>query len=92
MGVLGGIAGSVAGEAIEKEIGGVGGKILGGLVSAIGSLNPFFEDGGYVKAKKGRPVRAIVHGGEFILPVGVKPTKRQKDAVKKRKAKKIMYK
>ena len=47
-----------------------------------------FKKGGKVPGKKGKGKLAVVHGGEYILPVGVKPTKSQKSAVAKRKAKK----
>lgn len=78
-------------------IGKVGGGLLGGLFgdkqtgsdigSALGSFLPF-KKGGPVPGAKGAPVKAMLHGGEFVLPVGVKPTKAQKKAVaagKKRK-------
>jgi hypothetical protein len=44
-----------------------------------------FKSGGRVKGKKGKAMRAIVHGGEYVLPVGVKPTASQKKAVAKNK-------
>ena len=40
-----------------------------------------------VKGKKGMPDQILAHGHEFVLPVGVKPTKRQKAEVAKRKKK-----
>jgi hypothetical protein len=45
-----------------------------------------FKNGGKVPGKKGRAKMAVVHSGEYILPVGVKPTKVQKAAVAKKKA------
>ena len=36
-------------------------------------------------APKGKPVPAILHGQEFVLPVGIKPTKAQVKAVAKNK-------
>jgi len=86
MGVLGGLAGGAAGAAIANQIPGWGGAALGGLVSGLGALLPF-EDGGYVKAPKGKGVPALLHGQEFVLPAGVKPTKSQRKAVKAKKAK-----
>ena len=47
---------------------------------------PMFRNGGTVKGKKGKGRLAVVHGGEFVLPVGVKPTVAQKKEVAKRKA------
>lgn len=45
----------------------------------IGDLLPF-KKGGRVK----RNTRALLHKGEFVLPKGIKPTKAQLKAVKKR--------
>ena len=45
-----------------------------------------FKNGGRVPGKKGRAKMAVVHSGEYVLPVGVKPNKVQKSAVAKRKA------
>ena len=47
---------------------------------------PAFKNGGRVSGKKNKGKLAVVHGGEFILPVGVAPTKSQKSAVAKKKA------
>ena len=44
-----------------------------------------FKTGGRVPGKKGKAMKAIVHGSEYILPVGVKPSKAQKKAVAKNK-------
>ena len=48
---------------------------------------PVFKNGGRVKGARGKPRIAQLHGGEFVLPVGVAPTLAQKRAVAKRKAK-----
>ena len=40
-----------------------------------------------VPGKRGKPIKILAHGGEFILPVGVPPNKTQRKAVAKRKAK-----
>ena len=61
-----------------KGIGSAAGGVAGG------ALEPF-KHGGRVKGKKGAPRKAIVHGGEYVLPVGVKPTAAQKKAVAQRK-------
>ena len=45
-----------------------------------------FKNGGRVPGKKGRAKMAVVHNGEYILPVGVAPTLAQKKAVAKRKS------
>jgi hypothetical protein len=46
-----------------------------------------FRNGGKVPGAKNRAKMAVVHGGEYVLPVGVKPTVAQKKAVAKKKAK-----
>lgn len=74
---IGGRAGGAAGANI--------GRAAGGLV---GAAFPFFKKGGKVPGQKGKPRLAVVHGGEYVLPVGVAPTAAQKKAVAKRKAKK----
>ena len=85
MGVFGEILGNGLGQLGGQYFGGDEGRRVGGAIgSAIGgsSLIPF-KKGGRVKAPKGRPVPALVHGGEYILPVGVKPTKKQMAEVAK---------
>ena len=70
---------------------GVGGDLGATAGSAIGrwagnSLQHYlgFKKGGHVKGKKGKPIMAIVHGGEYVLPVGVHPTPHQRAEVAKR--------
>jgi len=41
------------------------------------------KTGGFVKGGRNKAVPAILHGGEFVLPHGIRPTKAQKDAVDK---------
>lgn len=95
MGILGSQIGSYGGAAlgealgkvIDKRTGGGGiaqeaGKNIGRVAgAALGSAIPYFKTGGQVK-KTGA---AYVHKGEYVLPVGVKPTKAQKAAVAKMK-------
>ena len=47
---------------------------------------PAFWTGGRVRGKKGKPKLAVLHSGEYVLPNGVAPTKSQKSAVAKKKA------
>ena len=47
-----------------------------------------FRTGGKIPGKKGKPVKVILHGGEYVLPINSKPTKFQKQVVKKNKLKK----
>jgi hypothetical protein len=93
MGLIGGGLGSFLGS----ELGSVGGRMLGGgktgsrigkgvgkiLGGAAGALLPF-KKGGKVPGKKNAPKPIMAHGGETVLPVGVKPTKAQKAAIRKR--------
>jgi len=46
-----------------------------------------FKKGGKVPGKKGKAKMAIIHGGEYVLPVGVKPTVGQKKLWQKEKPK-----
>lgn len=70
---LGGLAGGLIGH--QKE-----GSAIGGT---LGSMLPF-KKGGRVPGKRGMPVKAILHGGETVLPAGLAPTMAQKKAIRKR--------
>jgi len=83
---LGKMIGGKTGKKIGSSLGRMAGKGVSGLVQAETGLK--FAKGGRVPGKKHAPKKAIVHGGEYVLPVGVKPTKAQKNAVAKLKAKK----
>ena len=50
----------------------------------LGALAPF-KTGGKVKGKKGMPVMIEAHGGEWVLPLNAKPTKKQKSIIQKNK-------
>ena len=56
-----------------------------GLAQLESTAVPTFKTGGRVGGKKGKARLAKLHGGEFVLPVGVAPTLKQKKAVAKRK-------
>jgi hypothetical protein len=45
-----------------------------------------FRNGGRVSGEKGKAKLAVLHSGEYVLPNGVAPTKSQKSAVAKKKA------
>lgn len=78
-----GIFGSAGASTLGKAIGGKKfGDVLGTIGGVLGSFLPF-EEGGDVPYD----TKAILHKGEFVLPKGVKPTKAQRKAVKKGKAK-----
>lgn len=80
LGALGGKRGESAGRNIGGELGAIG------LPAAAAALT--LKTGGRVPGKKiGAPRMALVHTGEFMLPVGVKPTAAQKKAVAALKAK-----
>jgi hypothetical protein len=90
-GELGKFAGSALGGAVGNYFGGSKGGDLGknigqhagGILG--GELIPF-RTGGRIPGKRGAPKKILAHGQEYILPVGVSPTKSQKKAVAKRKA------
>ena len=88
MGMIGSAVGTFAGGKLGKHFGGKKGEQLGSKIGGFaGGLLPY-KAGGQVKGpKKGKPVKIIAHTGEFILPIGVKPTKSQKAEVAKRKKK-----
>jgi hypothetical protein len=88
MGVFGNLLGQAVGRAIGQKAGGGKGANAGQQVGGMaGNLLPF-KKGGKVPGKKGAPKVIMAHGGEYVLPVGVKPTKAQKAMVAKGKAKK----
>ena len=77
MGVFGEIIGNGLGQAGGQYFGGNQGRQVGGTIGgALGGLLPF-KKGGRVRAPRGKPVPALVYGGEYVLPVGVRPTKAQ---------------
>lgn len=77
-GVAGGIAGGFVGGKKGRKIGSKLGSDLGGTAGAL--LTPYKTGG---RVKKTEP--ALVHKGEFVLPVGVAPTKAQVEAVARKK-------
>ena len=88
----------VIGRALGSFLGGKIGKFAGrklGHLTGMGedkgeqtgkNVGEFL--GNFVPFKKGGPVRkktkAILHKGEYVLPAGVKPTRQQLAAVKRR--------
>jgi len=90
MGMIGSAVGGFAGGQLGKHFFGKGGQKIGSAVGSVaGGLLPY-KNGGTVKgSKKGKAVQIIGHVGEFVLPIGVKPTKAQKAQVAKRKKKRF---
>ena len=94
-----GVIGGVVGNEIGSHLGGFlaskfnpkykdsGSRIGSTIGSVIGGLTPY-KTGGRVKGMRGKAVPILAHGGEYVLPVGIKPTKKQTNAVEKRKRKK----
>lgn len=88
LGAAGGYAGGYIGSKLGRLIGGekgenIGkgiGSTIGGIAGLVGAKALGFKKGGKVK----RTGKALVHKGEFILPKGVKPTKKQIKKVRKR--------
>ena len=70
-------------EAAARNIFGEAGKFAG----EVAPLALMFRTGGKVPGPRGRPVKAIVHAGEYILPINAKPTAAQKRIVASNKKK-----
>lgn len=86
--LLGSAGGTILGAGLGQAIGGrsgasTGANIGGQIGRAVGDIIPF-RNGGKVPGPQGMPVRAVVHGGETVLPIGVKPTKAQRMAIRRR--------
>lgn len=81
-GYLGEKVGSFAGRklgtytGVKADRGGPAGRTIG---ETLGNLTPFKKGGRVCKTGK-----ILAHKGEFILPKGVAPTKKQIDKVRKR--------
>ena len=79
---LGGVLGAAAGR-----------QILAGLTTAAPVAEEaapallMLSTGGYIPGPRNKPVPAILHGSEFVLPANAKPTKKQKAIVAKNRAK-----
>ena len=78
---LGGVLGAAAGKAI-----------LSGLTTAAPVAEEaapllLLKTGGYIPGPRNKPIPAILHGSEYVLPANAKPTKKQKAIVAKNKAK-----
>ena len=93
MGMIGSAVGTFAGGKIGKHFAGKTGETIGKVIGGVaGGLMPY-KNGGMVKGpKKGKAVHILAHAGEWVLPVGVKPTKHQKAEIAKRKKKAIKKK
>ncbi len=82
--MFGNIIGSGAGQMIGGYAGGSRGRDAGGVIGgAIGNLLPFKKGGRVPGKKRGAPKVILAHTGEYVLPVGVAPTKAQKAKVAK---------
>ena len=87
--IIGSHVGEFAGSYLGNRVAGEKGSKAGGEIGkAVGgfSLLPF-KTGGRVPGKRGKPIKILAHSGEYILPVGVAPTKMQKKAVAQKKSK-----
>lgn len=76
-----------AGE-FAKSAGKSAGNVLGSAVMTTALESApllMLKTGGRVKGGRNKAVPAILHGSEYVLPYGVKPTKAQKNAVAKNK-------
>ena len=69
-------------KAFGKGVGGVLGAAAGQYALEAAPLL-LMKTGGYVPGSRNMARKAILHGGETVLPYGVKPTKQQRDAIDK---------
>lgn len=81
-----------AGKAAGSVLGAAAGKaILSGLTAAEPAAEAapllMLKTGGYIRAPRNKAVPAILHGGERVLPYGVKATKHQKKVIASNKRK-----
>lgn len=73
---------------LTKSAGKAAGNVLGKqmMTTALESAPLLMlKTGGRVKGHRNKAVPAILHGSEYVLPYGVKPTKKQREAVAKNK-------
>ena len=71
-----------ASKSFGKGVGGVLGSAAGQYALEAAPLL-LMKTGGYVPGCRNCARKAILHGGETVLPHGVKPTKQQRDAIDK---------
>ena len=69
------------GQEVARNVGSRVGRLAGGAIG--GFLSPFSRGGRVPRAKNHR-FPALLHGQEYVLPVGIKPTKAQIQFVKKK--------
>jgi len=86
---LGTSLGNMAGTYVGKKLLGDDYKgqsaIIGSTLGGLGGALLPFKNGGKVPGKKGKPKIILAHGGEWILPTDIKPTKEQRSLINKRK-------
>ena len=84
---------NAAGKAAGGILGGAAAKSLMGYMSAAApeaaEAAPMLllKTGGRIPGSRNKPVPAILHGGEYILPANTKPTKGQKKVVARNRKK-----
>jgi hypothetical protein len=75
-------------NAAGKAAGGILGKAAATYALEAAPALLAFRTGGKVPGKKGKAIKIIAHSGEYILPLNAKPSKAQKEIVRKNKSKK----
>ena len=71
-----------ASKSFGKSVGGVLGSAAGQYALEAAPLL-LLKTGGAVKGGRNKAIPAVLHGGEYVLPHGIRPTKSQKEAVAK---------
>lgn len=70
-------------KSFGKGIGSVFGAAAGQYAVEAAPALLMMKTGGYVPGCRNCPRKAILHGGETVLPYGVRPTKQQRSAIDK---------
>lgn len=73
-------------DPLAKRVKPIAQPLIGLLADKAGEKIQSLKTGGRVKGKKNAAKMVKMHGGEYVLPVGVKPTAAQKSAVARRRA------
>ena len=88
---IGAAGGSMAGRALAKKYLGNDyadqSAIIGGALGGLGGALLPFKTGGKIPGRKNKPKIILAHGGEWVLPVSVAPTKNQRNQIEKIKKK-----
>jgi hypothetical protein len=84
---LGSALGNMASRALAKKYLGNDyadqSAVIGGALGGLGGALLPFKTGGKIPAQKNKPKVILAHGGGWVIPVEVKPTKSQRNQIEK---------